>query len=303
MAKIDLRPMTLGEVLDRTFTLYKGNFWLFAGIVAIPYLVVVAFSLVYSSTLASSLPAAGTKVTPADFAHFFATTLGGAAVFGLVYLFVFAAAQAATVVAVSELYLGRAASLHESYRRVRGRILTVLLVMALIFLMALAIPAVPAMLFVAVRVPILAGLSFLFLPILSIVLLCRTAVAVPVAALEDKGVIDSISRSVLLTKGSAAQIFAVYVLVVFLSIVTTLVFHAPLFIAMGSPFKPHAFPLSLQILDGVASWVSGVIVAPIGTIAFSLIYYNLRIHKEAFDLQQLMASLEPGQTPAATPQV
>lgn len=297
MAKIDLRPMTLGEVLDRTFSLYKGNFWLFAGIVAIPYLIVVAFSLVYSSALTSSLPPPGTRVTPAAFGQFFATTLGGAAIFGLVYLFVFAAAQAATVVAVSDLYLGRAASLHGSYYRVRNRILTVLLVMALIFLMALAIPAVPGTLFAVARVPILAGLSFLVLPILSVILLCRTAVAVPVAALEDKGVIDSISRSVRLTRGSAAQIFAVYVLVVFLSLVTSLVFHAPLFIATGSPFKPHAFSLSLQVLDGVASWISGVIVAPIGTIAFSLIYYNLRIRKEAFDLEQLMASLEPGETP------
>ena len=50
MAKIDLRPMTLGEVLDRTFSLYKENFWLFAGIVAIPCLLLVFASLLSSST-------------------------------------------------------------------------------------------------------------------------------------------------------------------------------------------------------------------------------------------------------------
>jgi hypothetical protein len=302
MAKIDLRPMTLGEVLDRTFTLYKGNFWLFAGIVAIPYLIVVIFSLVYSSALGSALPTPGKTASPQAFVQFFATTLGGVVLFGLVYLFVFAAAQAATVVAVSDLYLGRPASLHESYRRVRGRILTVLLVMASIFLMALAIPMAPALLFAVVRVPILTGLALLVLPIVSVVLLCRTAVAVPVAALEDKGVVDSISRSVRLTQGSAAQIFAVYVLVLFLSLVTSLVFHFPFLMAMGSPLKPHALPFAMRILDGVASWVSGVIVAPIGTIAFSLIYYNLRIRKEAFDLEQLMASLGPGETPPAPSQ-
>lgn len=297
MAKIDLRPMTLGEVLDRTFSLYKDNFWLFAGIIALPYLIVVIFTLFYSSALNSSLPAPGSKLSPAAFTHFFATTLGGAVLFGLVYLFVFAAAQAATIFAVSDLYLGRPASLHESYNRIRGHIVTVLLIMALVFLVAVAIPIGPAMLFAALRVPILMGLSIIVLPIASVVWLCRTAVAVPAAALENKGVSDSILRSVKLTQGSAAQIFAVYILIAFLSLVTSLVFHLPFLIAMGSPFKPHALSLTMRILDGVASWISGVIVAPIGTIAFSLIYYNQRIRKEAFDLEQLMVSLKPGETP------
>ena len=32
----DLRPLTTGEVLDRTFSVYRSRFWLFAGIAAIP---------------------------------------------------------------------------------------------------------------------------------------------------------------------------------------------------------------------------------------------------------------------------
>src|ERR1700754_1955505 len=31
----DLRPLTLGELLDRTFALYRSRFWLFAGIAAV----------------------------------------------------------------------------------------------------------------------------------------------------------------------------------------------------------------------------------------------------------------------------
>ena len=31
-----LRPSTLGEILDRTAQLYRRNFWLFAGIGALP---------------------------------------------------------------------------------------------------------------------------------------------------------------------------------------------------------------------------------------------------------------------------
>ncbi len=37
MAALDLRPLSLGELLDRTFFLYRRNFLLFVGIAAIPY--------------------------------------------------------------------------------------------------------------------------------------------------------------------------------------------------------------------------------------------------------------------------
>jgi hypothetical protein len=54
MANVDLRPMSLGEVLDRTFTLYREHFLLFAGIMALPYLFVLilefGFLLIGTST-------------------------------------------------------------------------------------------------------------------------------------------------------------------------------------------------------------------------------------------------------------
>src|SRR6266851_6073031 len=37
MAALDLRPLSLGELLDRTFFLYRRHFLLFVGIAAIPY--------------------------------------------------------------------------------------------------------------------------------------------------------------------------------------------------------------------------------------------------------------------------
>ncbi len=47
------------------------------------------------------------------------------------------------------------------------------------------------------------------------------------------------------------------------------------------------------------TFIPGVLVGPIGTIAFSLMYYNLRVRKEAFDLQHLMVALGPGSGPVA----
>src|ERR1700677_1109107 len=45
MATLDLRPLSLGEILDRTFTLYRSHFALFLGITAIPQLLVLALQL------------------------------------------------------------------------------------------------------------------------------------------------------------------------------------------------------------------------------------------------------------------
>jgi hypothetical protein len=277
MATMDLRPMTLGEVLDRTFILYKENFLLFAGIVAIPYLIIVVFSVLYSGLLLAPTISPGAAVSPVMAVQLLGELMTTIVLFGLVGLFVFASAQAATVIAVSDLYLGRTPGLAQSFVRVRGRIFPVLLVMILIYL--------------------LCGVGMLFFIIPGILLLCRTAVAVPAATLEDTGPGGAISRSFQLTKGSTAQIFAVYVLVFFLMFLSMFIFQFPFLVAAGSPMKPHALPLGMQILEGIASWVSGVLVWPIGTIAFSLIYYNQRVRKEAFDLEKMMASLEPGEAP------
>jgi hypothetical protein len=43
MAKLGLRPLSLGELLDRTFALYRQHFALFVGITALPQLLTLAF--------------------------------------------------------------------------------------------------------------------------------------------------------------------------------------------------------------------------------------------------------------------
>jgi hypothetical protein len=45
MNHLDLRPLSLGEVLDRTFSLYRRHFPVFMGIAAIPHLLALALGL------------------------------------------------------------------------------------------------------------------------------------------------------------------------------------------------------------------------------------------------------------------
>src|ERR1700688_3922633 len=78
MATVDLRPLSLGELLDRTFTLYRTHFALFLGITAIPQLLVLALRLLpIFLGIPAAFPRAG---TPASAAPPHASALNGASI-------------------------------------------------------------------------------------------------------------------------------------------------------------------------------------------------------------------------------
>jgi hypothetical protein len=49
----------------------------------------------------------------------------------------------------------------------------------------------------------------------------------------------------------------------------------------------------------VGNLLGGILVGAVPTIAFALLYYDLRIRKEAFDLQTMMQAIGPDPTPPA----
>ena len=110
MPDADLRPMSLGEVLDRTFNLYKNNFWLFAGITALPFflLLVVQVGIAGAGWAATKTPAAH---APPFSPGAIGGMIGGGALVMALYFLMIGAAHAATVFAVSDLYLSRPASI------------------------------------------------------------------------------------------------------------------------------------------------------------------------------------------------
>jgi hypothetical protein len=285
MADVDLRPMTLGEVLDRTFKLYKSNFLLFAGITAVPSLVLLIVQLISSWMQTEAVrmaQARGGPVPPST--NFFLGALAGMILFGMVYLLLLGYAQAATVFAVSDLYLGRTPTIGGSYRRVGAKAFRVLLILILV---ALAV-----------------GVGFILLIIPGFILLCRTAISVPASMLEDSKSIRSIERSMDLTKGHAAQIFVIFLLVWCLSYAVAIIFQLPFMMAAVNAAKTHqTLSFGMQFLEHLAGFASQVLVGPIATIAFSLMYYNLRVRKEAFDIQHLMASLGPSAAAPNAPSV
>jgi hypothetical protein len=278
VSSADLRPMSIGEVLDRTFSLYKNNFWLFVGIMSWPFLLLFFVNVTvgaWAAARTAGLHAAGVPHAPTLSPGLMGGAVGGGLITMIAYLALTGAAQAATVFAVSDLYLGRTATIASSFQRVRGNIGRVLGVM---FLVGLVV-----------------GVGFILLIIPGIILMARTGVAVPVAMLEDEGPRDSLSRSMELTKGFAMPMLLIFLLVWVLAMIVAVVFQLP-FTAFVAASKPQAISFGFLLFRNLSTFLSQVLIGPIGTIAFCLMYYNLRVRKEAFDLQHLMGSLGTAST-------
>jgi hypothetical protein len=271
MAAADLRPMTLGEVLDRTFTLYREHFLLFIGITALPYLLLLVFNF---SSLALGLAADGhhratSMVSPGMIGGVVAGAIGG----GFLFLLIIGVAHAATVAAVSDLYLGRETNVRAAYSRAKGRIVAVLVVIVLSFL------------------AVVVGMLFFIIP--GIYLACRLAISVPATIVEQDSPVASMERSMELTKGFAGQVFLLLLLVWVIEMVVAGVLQMPgAIFTMLAVMAKHQPSVGVTVYTYISQFLSQVLVGPIGTISASLMYYNLRVRKEGFDIQHLMNTLD-----------
>ena len=269
-----LRPLSTGELLDRTFSLYRSHLGLFLGIFALPQLILLAVEFLQ---LASQWSSARVPNVPASLLWFVAIAFVG--------LVMAAASQAAAVIAVSDLHLNRPASVLDSFLRVKGHLLGVI---GISFIVGLAV---------------MAGMFAFLVP--GILLAIIWSLSVPAKVLENKGPLAAISRSVDLTKGDWGRIFVVGLLVVVLSYGVRMLLQAPILVAIYMSAKAglRNAVLGWQIASLVAAFVGESLVGAVGTIAFSLVYYDERVRKEAFDLQLMMASIDASALPSPPAQV
>jgi hypothetical protein len=271
MADLDLRPLSLGEILDRTFSLYRRNFVLFLGINALPQLLILAFNL--AQTFLTAAPAAVGRPPAAELQARGATGLMAFGFIGIIigfilYLIVILFAQGGTVFAVSELYLGRSTSIGASLRRMRGNLGSLFGVLLLNGLATMA--------------------AFIFLIIPGIYVACRLMTCVPAALLEDLGPRASLERSFGLTKDYAGRAFVIYLLYFILLYAAIFLFMFPFAFLAGMAAKDPSLMRTWMSVSHVGNFFAAVLVTPFITIAAAVFYYDLRVRKEAFDLQFMM---------------
>jgi hypothetical protein len=254
----DLRPLSIGDILDRTFLLYRRYFPLFLGITAIPQVFILAWNL--ARTLALGNPA----LTSAFGAPNLALTFLGLILALIAYLF----AQGASVLAVSELYLGKSTSISASFKRVWddfGPLFGVIMLNGLVV-----------------------GIGYILLVIPGVYLTCRLLICVPAALIENRGPRESLDRAFNLTRANAGRAFVILLLSVVLTYAAGALLVVPFTLAILSaahdPDKLRLYTALTQISTSVAN----ILVTPVALIATSIFYYDLRVRKEGFDLEFMM---------------
>ena len=313
----NLVPLGLGELLDQTFSHFRKHFWLFAGIMVAPQAILVALNILLQVSLGAFAPRPG-PANPHDMAVFGLRALLGYMGMLIPYFLIYALALGATTYALSEIHLGRMTTIRESYRVVRKRIWRLINVISSILLrssgaifLAILVPSALAGLLVTL-VPgsaTLAGvlgvlgivLGFLVGGVLAVVFLLRYSVAVPALVLENLSARKALKRSVALTRGFLWRLMVVGVLMWIIQVVIVGICQAPFMVASMVVSVKGVMPgLWLTIPSLLVGGAGGAATAPLFTISFAIAYYDLRVRKEGFDLQLMMAHLDDGNPQGAT---
>ena len=254
-----LRPLTTGQLLDRTFQTYRQNFVLFAGISAFPItcLLVLQIAMVMLTRSGGNNPITAALVT---------MVLGIAVL--IINIVVTSISTAATTFGVSDINLDKPTSISACFSRVRGKIGRVA--------------------FTSIGFGFIVGLGFLLLIVPGVYWAGKYGLAVPAVVLEDgKGAFD---RSAELTKNAVGRIIAIYFLTLILTLSVTVGLGAVIGAAAPALAKSTG-TVTAEIFNLVVNAIISVLILPIMSIALTLAYYDQRVRKEAFDIENLMNML------------
>jgi hypothetical protein len=276
-----LRPLSLGELLDRAIRLYRGNFLTFIGIIAVVYVPLMVLQTAVGALMGSSMLEARFSTPDELFSNagywiaIFSSIILGLAQFVLVQ----GIATGALTRAVADNYLGKKTGILDAYRGIGGSWLTLigalLLLGIIIFLLVIW--------FLVPCIGWLTGLGMLLFVGAAV-----NPLVPPAVVLEKQGVIDSIKRAWSLARRRFWPVLG-YIFVLYLF--SWIIVNGPTAIAniLLTQFTPPLGDPTMQlvvtsIIQGLVQLVFVLIYYPLQMTAFTLIYFDLRVRTEGFDL-------------------
>ncbi len=297
----ELRPLSLGEILDRTFSLYRSRFWLFAGIASMAAAVELVFAAIG-------------RVLIHRFSKDPATLYGGAMIVtyiaGLIYFFVYSVTQAATSFAMSEVYLSRPVSIGSAMRAVIGKwyawigialwqlwsaswiFLALFIPFIVVTALKIAIGPTSSVMLIVLMVLLFIGAGFY-----GIIAYIRNSLATPVKVVEGGPVRRAMRRSKDLSAGAKGRIFVVGLIVFALNMGAGIAQMPFAMMTVLAPTKSHIFS---EMATLFITFAAHSLITPVASIGLCLVYFDQRVRREAFDLDFLLGpDLATAEQPAA----
>jgi hypothetical protein len=256
MTPPSLRPLSVGEILDVSFTLYRRHFGALAGVALVCSGLPVLVSIY--------IEAAGGMLS----------NIGLTLAYYVGFMVLSAIATAATVFIVSESYLGRPLGARDALARATpllGRIVVCSILLALVV-----------------------GIGFVFFLIPGVILACGLLLAFPALVLEPGMTpTGALGRSWALTRGSRWRMLALLVTLIILLYIplVSLSGLAAVLLPMSDLTAPRGGSAGL-VAVGLAGLVQ-LLIYPLFYCVLTVAYYDLRVRKEGFDLEVLASTLQP----------
>jgi hypothetical protein len=314
-----LRPLTLGEILDRTAELYRTHFLLFVGISATFATVMLAIQLLYLRSLVL-------LGYPNLLANLRWGTAVAAVLEALVILLLAGLSIVANNRAVAWVYLDQPATIREATRSIFPRLRRYLWLMTMVAFRAWTPLAAVYIAFFAVMYSMLPhdfmtnpvaiqnsinhnpasilsfGLAMLVLsPLLlgaivyGVIMSLRYSLAVPACVVEELPAGKAIKRSIDLSRDSRGRIFVLALLIGLIRMLLVYLFGFPV-IALAFKHPGQPLPMGWLVFQQLGVFFSNALIGPIYAIGLTLFYYDQRIRKEGFDIEWMMHAA--GMTPA-----
>ncbi len=272
MPATQFEPMSVGGILDQTFRLYKQHFARFLAIVAIvqvPIGLIGLLLVAQAGMLDPEMVEAGGAAAEPEFP----VSPGLAAIAAIFAVFLtvlgLTLCHAALIKSISESYLGNEVSVGEAYGFILPKLLTII--------------------WAGIVVGFVVMLGFFLLIVPGIIFTVWYALTIQIVVIEGRGATDAMRRSKELTSGNRGKVLAVILLAALLEVIVSLAGDFILGFVAGMVLPDTESVL--LIAQSVINIITGVLAAPISATAVILLYYDMRIRKEGFDLQMLAQTL------------
>ncbi len=263
-----LRPLRVGEILDAGIKVYVRNARTLIGltaIVVVPFQVLSAVVLLSTVSNGYEIPHGSVATIGTRTTH--ATSLGANAVIDITNLLVSVLTTAACVKAVSDLYLDHPTGVGISLR--------------------FALRRLPALLWLEILTGVLLALAFVAIVIPGIWLYAAWSVATPALLIEGRRGWGALLRSFRLVRGRWWPTAGVLIVSELMAVILGGAIQALLvgvFLAGGSV-------VVVALTVSLAAGIGAILTRPFVSTMRTVLYYDLRVRKEGYDLELLAEQL------------
>jgi hypothetical protein len=260
---LPLRQMGIGEIIDAAVKLYRRDWLALIGIAAFVLVPTTFIEVWVTQTIFGSAAATATPSNELVIQSLVVTLV----IIAVELLIIQPFLVAAITRAAADAYLGESVGAGRTYRYALTKLL--------------------AILWISILASIVTIIGFILLIIPGIIALVRLSLTAPALVVEDVRGTKALGRSWRLTKGHFWRVLGLLVLSGLIASVGAAIITIPTQFAAVA-LGPGGWPVA-----ALGSALATVLITPFSSLIVVLLYFDMRIRKEGFDIEVMAQELGP----------